>query len=200
MSIHPLSRRSVLAGLGVSLYVASAFGANPLRAAAGDDMAARLKALREGSMRALIVHDEPKPAPLDIPFRDENNEDMTLAALKGNVVLVNFWATWCPPCRKEMPAIADLARQMEGMPFKVATISVGRDDHKALRRFLDTLGATNLPAWRDPTMKLALAMGVRGLPVSVILDREGREVARMIGEAQWNSPSGIAIMRALTGG
>lgn len=198
---HParhLARRHVLAGLGVSLYVALGLGANPLLAETpAEDLSERLGKLREGSMRALIIQDTPKPAPLDIPFRDENNEEMTLADLRGKAVLVNFWATWCPPCRKEMPAIADLARQLEGEPFVAATISVGRDDHKALRRFLDSLGATNLPAWRDPTMQLALAMGARGLPVSVLLDKEGREVARMIGEAQWNSPSAIAIIKEL---
>jgi len=131
------------------------------------------------------------------PFQGDGGAEMTLADLAGGVVVVNFWATWCAPCRKEMPTLAALQAELGDEGVRVATIAVGRHDPVEMERFLQEVGADNLPLWLDSRQALARDMGVLGLPVTVILDREGLEVARLIGDADWASDSAFAILRAL---
>jgi thiol-disulfide isomerase/thioredoxin len=176
------------------LYVALAAFANPAPAAdlAPNDRAT-LEALREGDMRKLVILDEPVPAP-DLAFTAADGSETTLADSNGRIRLVNFWATWCAPCREEMPALAALAAAKAGPDFAVLPIATGRNTREGIAEFMAEAGVADLGTALDPKGKLAATMQVPGLPVTVILDRDGREIARMMGGADWSAPSALAIV------
>ncbi|MFN3144534.1 MAG: TlpA family protein disulfide reductase [Paracoccaceae bacterium] len=173
------------------LYTALTLGAN----AADVDIAA-LEALREGHMKKLVFHETPVVAS-DAAFEDAGGAPMTLAAYEGKYTLVNFWATWCAPCRKEMPSLDRLQAELGGDAFEVVTIATGRNAPAGITRFFDEVGVTNLPKHRDPKQALARDMAVLGLPITVILNPGGEEIARLRGDAEWDSDSAKAIIRAL---
>lgn len=175
------------------LYTGFSLAAN----AALADTAA-LEAMREGTMKKLLFTD---PAPVSTKsFTHADGGAFTLAEFKGKHVLVNFWATWCAPCRKEMPMLSELQTEFGGDEFAVVTIATGRNDLNGIKRFLDEIEVDNLPLYLDPKQALARDMAVLGLPITVILDPEGREIARMRGDAEWNSESAKAIISALIDG
>jgi thiol-disulfide isomerase/thioredoxin len=183
----------VLRRLGSALlYTALALGAN---AAAAADTAA-LEALRQDDMQKLVFHAEPVPAGVSV-FTDADGAEHRLSDWQGKVVLLNFWATWCAPCRKEMPMLDALEAEFGGDDFAVVTVATGRNSVQGVRRFFEEVGVTNLPILLDPQQELAREMGVFGLPITVILDREGREIARLRGEADWQSDSAKSIVSAL---
>lgn len=175
------------------LYTALAIGANP---AVAD--VAKAESLREGTMKKLIFN-APKPVS-DQVFTDTSGTELTLAEFQGKYVLVNFWATWCAPCRKEMPQLAELQEEFGGDTFQVVTIATGRNPLPAIDRFFDEIGVVNLPKYLDPRSSLARDSGVLGLPITLILDPEGKEIARMRGDAEWNGESAKAVIRALIAG
>jgi thiol-disulfide isomerase/thioredoxin len=110
---------------------------------------------------------------------------------------VNFWATWCAPCRAEMPHLSNLQTQLGSDDLSVVTIATGRNPRPAMERFFEEISVDNLPLHADPRSTLARNMGVLGLPITVILDRDGQEIARLQGDADWSSESAIAILTAL---
>lgn len=176
----------------VVLYTALMFGANP---AAADVAAA--DALRDGDMKKLSfteASDVPKA-----PLVTLDDQPASLTDYSGKWVVLNFWATWCPPCRKEMPGLDRLQAEM-GDRLSVVTVATGRNPVPAIRKFWDEAQITHLLALRDPNSELARGMGVMGLPVTVILNPEGQEVGRLIGDAEWDTPEAIAVMTALVGG
>ena len=183
----------------ILLYMSLGLGANAAMAAdLGYDKAA-LEALREDSMRKLIFLPEPR-AVSEAEFQREDDGGVgTLADYKGKYVLLNFWATWCAPCRKEMPQIAELQQEFGGDKFEVVTLATGRNNPAGIVKFFEENGIANLPRHQDPGMAVAREMLVRGLPVTVLIDPEGREIARMLGDAEWNSDSAKAIITALIG-
>ena len=171
------------------LYTALAVVAN---SAIADDIAD----LREGDMRKLNFLSEPIAAP-DTPFVGEDGAEMTLAAYEGQYVVLNFWATWCAPCRQEMPHLAALQTAFEGDDVQIVTIATGRNPLPAMQRFFAEIEVDNLPLHTDARQTLARSMGVLGLPVTMILDPDGNEIARLQGDADWGSDSAKAILRAL---
>jgi thiol-disulfide isomerase/thioredoxin len=180
--------------LTMALYLGLAAMANPASA----DIAAA-KAAAEGDMRKLTFHDAPDPLP-DIAVIDADGGEVDLADYRGNHVVLNFWATWCAPCRHEMPTLSALDSHFAGRPVEVVTVATGRNSPQGIRRFFDEIGVENLPEYRDPSQALARQMGILGLPITVILDPEGREIARLRGDADWASASAKAVLSALSGG
>ncbi len=152
--------------------------------------------LRTGEMRKLLFHSAPIESS-DVTFMSEDGEEMTLADYEGQYVVLNFWATWCAPCRKEMPQLADLQTEFGNDGLKVVTIATGRNPRPAMERFFAEIAVDNLPLHTDARQSLSRSLGVLGLPVTIILDPEGQEIARMQGDADWSSDSAFAIMRAL---
>ena len=175
----------------IVLYMALAVGANAAAAQTAD-----IADLRDGDMKKLVVHSEAKAVPSEA-FKSEDGGDLTLSDYEGKITLVNFWATWCAPCRHEMPMLSDLQDQLGGKDFEVVTIASGRNAPAAMEKFFDEIGVDNLPLHADPKMGLSRQMGVLGLPVTVILDREGREIARLQGDADWSSDSAKSILQTL---
>ncbi|WP_020040501.1 TlpA family protein disulfide reductase [Salipiger mucosus] len=156
------------------------------------------QALRDGDMKKLNFHAEAKPAGTNA-FESFDGDPLTLEDWQGKWVLVNFWATWCAPCREEMPALAQLQTDMGGEDFEVVTVAAGRNPKPAMTSFFDEIAVDNLPLHRDPKSALAREMGVLGLPITVILNPEGEEVARLQGDADWASDEARAVIGALIG-
>ncbi|WP_037294830.1 TlpA disulfide reductase family protein [Roseobacter sp. AzwK-3b] len=180
------------------LYIALALGANGAMADMTADLS-EVAALRDGDMKKLNFHSEPQPVS-QIPFTRDDGTTGTLADYQGKHVVLNFWATWCAPCRKEMPMLSELQTELGGDTFEVVTLATGRNAPPAMKKFFDEIGVDNLPLHRDPQSAIAREMGVFGLPITVILTPEGQEIARLQGDAHWNSDSAKAILRALIDG
>ena len=174
------------------LYIALGVGANGA-------LAEGLDAYLVGDMRGVVVHDAPVAAS-DLPFRLMDETESSLEAYRGQHVLLNFWATWCAPCRHEMPALNALQQELGGAAFQVVTLATGRNPPQAIRRFFEEEGITDLTLYRDINQQIAREMGVFGLPITVVLDPEGREIARLRGDADWASDEAVALMRAIVSG
>lgn len=175
----------------VVLYAALGLTANADTAALND--------LREGAMRKLQFHEAPRPVPGAV-LLDAADGEHSLADYRGKYVLLNFWATWCAPCRQEMPSLDRLQAEMGGADFAVVTVATGRNPVPAIRKFFDEIAVEHLPILRDPKQTFARDMAVLGLPSTILIDRDGNEIARLIGDAEWDSDSAKAIIGALTAG
>lgn len=154
------------------------------------------KALASGAMAAFIVK-EPRT---DIPAFEFTAADGTRADLskwKGRVVLLNLWATWCAPCRKEMPDLVELQKQLGGKDFEVVALSVDAKGAEASGAFLKEVGADALTVYADPAMKSMTALQAIGLPATLLIDRTGKEAGRILGPAPWSSPEAIQMVKAL---
>ena len=149
-----------------------------------------------GEMARLQVETRPVA---DVAFTAADGTQMTLDAYAGKPVLVNFWAPWCAPCREEMPQLSDLQAELGGAAFEVVTIAVGRNRPDTMDRFLTEVGAQNLPLHTDPASRLSGAMGVLGLPVTVLINADSQEIARLLGAVDWASPEALDLVRHLSG-
>jgi thiol-disulfide isomerase/thioredoxin len=134
------------------------------------------------------------PAP-GVAIGDLDGRDVPLEALRGRVVLVNFWATWCAPCLKEMPALDRLQASVGRDDLLVAAVSIDRGGRAVAEPWLQSHGIENLTLYLDPQSRAALGFRVSELPVSVLIDREGRVVGRMVGPAEWDAPEAEALVR-----
>jgi thiol-disulfide isomerase/thioredoxin len=152
-------------------------------------------ALSQGHMAAFVFKKEPEALP-EVRFQDANGTEKTLADWRGKVVLVNLWATWCAPCRKEMPALDNLQKELGSSKFEVVAISIDRTGLAGARKFLDETGVKNLALHADPTTKLSSVLKAVGLPVTVLIDAEGREIGRLVGPAEWDSEDAKRLIRA----
>lgn len=153
------------------------------------------KALSTGTMTAFVVKGERKDVP-EISFLPENGDATSLKAWKGRVILVNLWATWCAPCREEMPSLARLESEMGSPDFEVVAIAVDRKGLEASGKFLKEVGATALKLYADPTTESLGKFQAVGLPSSILIDRDGREIGRLAGPAEWDSPDAKALIKA----
>jgi thiol-disulfide isomerase/thioredoxin len=170
------------------LYTAFALGAN--LGAAGADVTGLLT----GEMKKFAMREVPLDLP-EVVLLDMTNGAHSMGEYRGKWVVLNFWATWCAPCREEMPALDRLQAAMPDLA--VLPVATGRNDVAAITRFFEEAGVRGLTVLRDPKSELARGMGVLGLPVTVILNPEGREVGRMIGGAVWDGPEAMALIAAL---
>ncbi len=138
-----------------------------------------------------------KPSPEAVPnvsFQDGNGQPVSLDSFKGRVVLLNLWATWCVPCRKEMPALDRLQAALGGPDFEVVALSIDRSGVAGTRKFLDSVAVSKLKLYADPTARLANEFKAIGLPTTLLLDRQGREIGRLIGPAEWDEGEAKALV------
>ena len=137
----------------------------------------------------------PLPAP-EVAFTDIKGNPAGFAELRGKPVVVNLWATWCQPCLREMPSLERLQEKLAGK-LTVAAISQDRGGEKAVTPYLAKLGLDKVRIYLDPKSEVGKAFGVRGLPTSIVLDAEGREVGRVEGAAEWDSATMLAVLDLL---
>lgn len=178
---------AVKRALGAMLYGAAALSATPAAADLSAAEIAALKDARAGDMKKLVIHKAPRPA-LTRTFETKTGAAVGFDRFAGKVTVVNFWATWCPPCRQEMPYIDKLRADIAGDDMEVAAIALDRASVAKIEDFFMSIGARNLTIYRDSTLRIGTEAGVLGMPITIILDREGREVARLQGEAKWDGP------------
>lgn len=181
-------------GVAGGFYLASNTGETP-EAPVRDYT--EIEPMRQGDMMKLQLGVDRRS---DMVFSHEDGSQITLADYAGGYVLLNFWATWCAPCRKEMPHLSELQSELGGADFQVVTIATGSNQRPAMERFLEEIGVDNLPLHTDNNSALARDFGVVGLPVTILLDPQGFEVARLIGDADWASDNAKAILQALMAG
>ncbi|MFC3724684.1 TlpA family protein disulfide reductase [Neoaquamicrobium sediminum] len=141
------------------------------------------------------MHESRKPMP-EIRFEDGEGNEKTLADFRGRTVLLNVWATWCVPCREEMPTLDRLQAELGGPEFEVLALSIDRAGPDAVREFYSEIGIENLALHIDPSVKAMFALGVVGLPTTILIDREGNELGRLVGPAEWDSPDMTEFMRS----
>jgi thiol-disulfide isomerase/thioredoxin len=154
------------------------------------------KAMASGALAALLVHEQRKDiAPFS--FANEKAETVDLSKWKGRVVLLNLWATWCAPCRKEMPDMSKLQAELGGPDFEVVALSVDRKGLEASQAFLKEVGVTNLAGYIEPDAKSLAAVQALGLPATILIDRQGKEAARLLGPADWASDEAKVIVKTL---
>jgi len=127
------------------------------------------------------------PQPIDsLEVSDINDNKTDILNEDFNLLLINFWATWCSPCTKEMPSLNELQSKFEKNQLKIVTIATGRNNPNKIVNFFEEYNLTNLENYRDPKGKLALNLGVLGLPFSIIISRDKKDIARLIGPIDWS--------------
>ena len=134
-----------------------------------------------------VVAAENQPAP-EVLINSLSGTPMKLSDLRGKVVLLNFWATWCPPCREEIPSMMKLNSAMSGKPFQMVAVSIDEGGKPAIEAFFQTSGFS-LPAFTDPDNRAAKAYGITGVPETFIIDKKGIVVKKVIGPFAWDDPS-----------
>lgn len=158
--------------------------------------AGSLKSLATGPLAGFLVH-EPRKDIGAFTFKDASGTDRSLADFKGRVVLLNLWATWCAPCRKEMPDLAKLQKELGGPGFEVVALSLDRKGAEASSAFLKETGADNLALYTDTESKALAAVNALGLPATILIDKDGKEAGRLLGPANWASDEAKAMIREL---
>lgn len=193
----------ILACVAVIYLVSGSNGNVPVRApvAAEQQMADTgggavntvTRELATGALSAFLVKAERPLAP-ELTFFDAQGKPRSLKEWKGQVVLVNLWASWCGPCRKEMPSLEALQRRFGSKDFEVVAISVDRGGVKVAQSFLDETHSGLLRLYVDPSAKAIETLRALGLPVTVLIDREGKEIGRLLGPADWSSPEALRLI------
>jgi thiol-disulfide isomerase/thioredoxin len=201
----PITIGAVL--IGALIGFAGVYGIGGLkRSPAGDpgcrgavDLARRLAPLAHGEVAALTMATAPLRLP-DLAFEDAEGKPKKLSDWRGRIVLVNLWATWCVPCRKEMPALEILQTRLGGPNFEVVAVNIDTRDPEKPKNFLKEANLTRLGYFSDPKAKIfqdLKAIGrALGMPTSVLVDGEGCEIATIAGPAEWDSDDAIKLITA----
>jgi thiol-disulfide isomerase/thioredoxin len=200
----PLAIGVVLIGGGIAFAVA--YGIGGLNRPTGDaacrpavELARKLAPLAHGEVAALTMATTPLRLP-DLAFEDAEGQPKKLSDWRGRMVLVNLWATWCVPCRKEMPALDSLQAQLGSADFEVVAINIDTRDAEKPKNFLKEANLTRLAYFSDHKAKVfqdLKAVGrALGMPTSVLVDRQGCEIATIAGPAEWASDDAVKLVKA----
>jgi thiol-disulfide isomerase/thioredoxin len=184
---------SALAGLGAVYVITSPYDNVALRENAKP--ATAKPDAHTGSMAAFVKHPAPEALP-DITIQDAQGNDVKLSTFKGKTILLNLWATWCVPCREEMPALDRLQKDMGSDKFQVVALSLDRQGYAASRKFLDDLKATSVKLYADPSSKEGMALKIVGMPTTLLINKDGLEYGRLAGPAPWDSADAKKIITA----
>ncbi|MDA9439013.1 thiol:disulfide interchange protein [Bradyrhizobium sp. CCBAU 51745] len=203
----PIVIATVVVG-GLAGFVAL-YGLGLNRAPSGDPAckpavarAQKLAPLAHGEVAALTMASAPLKLP-DLTFEDADGKPRKLSDFRGKTVLVNLWATWCVPCRKEMPALDQLQAELSGPDFEVVAINIDTRDPEKPKNFLKDANLTRLGYFTDQKAKVfqdLKAIGrALGMPTSVLVDPQGCEIATIAGPAEWGSDDALKLIRAALG-
>ena len=152
--------------------------------------------LSVGEMAKFVFKKAPEPLP-EFTFLDGAGKERSLKDWRGRVVLLNIWATWCLPCRKEMPDLERLQAELGSDKFEVVALSVDRGGLEASKKFLDQIKVTKLGLYADPSSRASSTLKIIGMPATLLIDAEGREIGRLLGPAEWHSEDAKALVRAV---
>jgi thiol-disulfide isomerase/thioredoxin len=213
-STSPVKKRflKVLAAgvAGVVVVVAAVYGIAALTGNAGGDKACRpavalakkIAPLARGEVAAVNVAKHPLLIP-DLAFQDATGKPVKLDQFRGRTVLLNLWATWCVPCRREMPTLDALEAKLGGPDFQVVAVNIDTHDPAKPKRFLKELNITKLAYYADPEAKTfqdLKAIGrAFGLPTTILVDRQGCEIGSIAGPAEWASDDAVKLIKAALG-
>jgi thiol-disulfide isomerase/thioredoxin len=148
-----------------------------------------------GHMAAFVTKKSPEALP-DIAFTDGDGKAVKLSDFKGRTVLLNLWATWCAPCREEMPALNRLQHELGSDAFEVVALSLDRQGLAASKKFLDEVKATALKLYVDATGSQGSVLKLVGMPTTILIDKDGLEIGRLAGPAEWDSADAKALIAA----
>ncbi|MFG1239819.1 MULTISPECIES: TlpA family protein disulfide reductase [Xanthobacteraceae] len=149
-----------------------------------------------GPPQNFVLRDVPAPVP-ELRFTDGEGNPQTLADFRGKVVLLNLWATWCSPCRKEMPTLDRLQATLGGPDFEVLALSIDRGGIEVVKKFYADIGIQHLAIHIDPSSKAGFALATAGLPTTLLIDAQGQELGRLIGPAEWDAPDMAAFFKSI---
>ncbi len=206
----PIQRRRLLTAAALLLTLAvlgGVYGIGHLRSNPADgacrqavETASRIAPLVHGEVAALAVAHTPFSIP-NLAFKDSAGHARTLADWRGRTVLLNLWATWCVPCRREMPALDTLQARLEGPNFEVVAVNIDTRDPEKPLAFLKEVGVTHLAYYSDQSAQvfedLKTAGKAFGMPTTLIVDRQGCEIGDMAGPAEWSSDDGVKLVSAV---
>ncbi|MFN3624305.1 MAG: TlpA family protein disulfide reductase [Hyphomicrobium sp.] len=187
--IAALAAVAAFAGIYVTL------GRHDNQPAETSESRAQAHPLATGAMTTFVFKPAPELLP-DIQFLNGDGAPVSLANFKGKVVLLNIWATWCAPCREEMPGLDKLQAELGSDKFEVVALAVDKGGVAGARKFLTDTKATRLAVFADPTAKEGTRLKVIGMPTTILIDAEGREVGRLIGPAHWDSAEAKRLIEA----
>ncbi len=180
-----------LAKVGLALVLASAVGFY-LEHGSRSPGTSALSTM--GDSEVLRLRHEPRLLP-DIGFKDGDARQMWISNFRGKVILLNIWATWCTPCRKEMPALDRLQASLGGPDFEVIALSVDRDGLSMVKVFYEQIGIRHLHIYMDESGQAMPELGVAAIPTTLLIDPSGNEIGRKIGPADWDSPALVKLIK-----
>jgi thiol-disulfide isomerase/thioredoxin len=204
---HARRRRAVIvAGGAVAVALAAVYGmgaftrnAPDAACAAAVDLARRIAPLATGEVAAFVPAEQPLRLP-NVAFRDTDGTERHLADWRGRTVLLNLWATWCVPCRKEMPALESLQDKLGGPPFEVVAVNIDTRDPAKPRAWLKEAGIGRLAYYADPSAKLFQDLKIigraPGMPTTLLVDPAGCEIGTVAGPAEWASGDAMKLVSA----
>ena len=143
-----------------------------------------------------ILRDNPKPLQ-PLQFTDGEGRTRSLSDFHGKAILLNIWATWCIPCRKEMPALDRLQAALGGSDFQVVPLSIDRGGIDVVRKFYSEIGVKKLGMFLDASSEVSGKLGLAGLPTTLLVDGQSRELGRLIGPAEWDTPENVEFMKCV---
>ncbi|MEP0067839.1 TlpA disulfide reductase family protein [Pyruvatibacter sp.] len=157
--------------------------------------AGALKPYAVGAVQNFVAAREPLPLEA-IEFVDGDGNPLTLADFTGRVVLLNLWATWCAPCREEMPALDALQAEAGSDDFLVLALSLDRGGIEKPKDFLEEIEIKHLALYHDKTGRMGTRLGAFGLPTTLLIGRDGKSLGRLVGPAHWDDPDAVALIQA----
>jgi thiol-disulfide isomerase/thioredoxin len=157
-------------------------------------LAVSIQPARAQAPAGFAVHESPRPLP-NIQFENGEGDAISLADFRGKVVLLNIWATWCAPCRREMPTLERLQAELGGSDFEVVALSIDRNGLPVVKEFYEELGLQELGMYVDASAKASRELSALGVPTTLLIDREGSELGRLAGPAEWDSPEMVGFIR-----
>jgi thiol-disulfide isomerase/thioredoxin len=158
-----------------------------------------LGGLNKGAMAAFLGRPKPQELP-EISIAQTDGVTKPFRDWRGKVVLLNIWATWCHPCREEMPTLDQLEAALGGSDFEVVAVNIDKGGTEKAKAFLQETGVTHLALYTDPTGKLFSALKAVGMPTTLLINREGCEIGRLVGPADWDSPEALILIKAAIAG
>jgi thiol-disulfide isomerase/thioredoxin len=149
---------------------------------------------RAPGLPAFVFKKTPEPL-ADVNFVDGAGAPKTLKDFRGKTILLNLWATWCAPCREEMPSLDRLQQELGSPTFEVVALAVDRTGAVAAQKFLDSVDVKNLKLYVDQTTRSGSALKAIGMPTTILIDAQGREIGRLPGPAEWDSDAAKQLVR-----